>query len=60
MEAYNIIISISGEISPKIIQNEAFMADSALAGATSAYGKVKKKKLLRICSNFAWKPITLF
>ncbi|MDK0592863.1 hypothetical protein P5F20_15170, partial [Clostridium perfringens] len=47
--AYNIILSISGEISPNIIQNEAFTADSGLGGATSAYGKEKKKS----CSEFS-------
>src|SRR5579862_9055762 len=69
MEVYNLILSTSGKDLEKIPTNEVFMrwcvgvgkprAHFGIGRATLASEK-KKKKLLRIFSNFAWRFITLF
>ena len=69
MEVYNPILTTSGKDLEKIPKNEVFMrwcvgvgkprAHFGLGRATLASEK-KKKKLLGIFSNFAWRFITLF
>ena len=69
MEVYNLILSTSGKDLEKIPTNKVFMrwclgvgkprAHFGLGRATLASEK-KKKKLLGIFSNFAWRFITLF
>ena len=75
MEVYNLILSTSGKDLEKIPTNEVFMRWCLgvgkprahfglgvlnLALAVQRWPRKKKKKLLGIFSNFAWRFITLF
>jgi hypothetical protein len=59
MEVYNLILSTSGKDLEKILTNEVFTCTFWPWPCNVGLGG-KKKKLLGIFSNFAWRFITLF